>query len=225
MTPGQTLPADRRYAIENGPSGFDPDAPSSVCPKICFLMLMCGRAAGPAATHVMTTPRTHLSSATADGRLRAATFQPRRAGLAIEAFIRRFMRGEMRGPPKVLQSDGHSFSDVAAKVVSIINLASVAAHRDSRRRGPCTRCASAQISMWTAGQRRREFGLLGQEIAIGNARLKITKRITRCAAIEVDPDTGMRDLAIPDTLLRTFDHADCGVYARVIEGGEIQAGK
>jgi len=27
---GQTLPADRRYAIENGPSGFDPAAP------VCF---------------------------------------------------------------------------------------------------------------------------------------------------------------------------------------------
>ena len=25
---GQTLPADRRYAIENGPSGFDPAAPA-----------------------------------------------------------------------------------------------------------------------------------------------------------------------------------------------------
>ena len=24
---GQTLPADRRYAIENGPSGFDPEEP------------------------------------------------------------------------------------------------------------------------------------------------------------------------------------------------------
>ena len=24
---GQTLPADRRYAIENGPSGFDPAQP------------------------------------------------------------------------------------------------------------------------------------------------------------------------------------------------------
>ena len=24
LEPGQTLPADRKYAIENGPSGFDP---------------------------------------------------------------------------------------------------------------------------------------------------------------------------------------------------------
>ena len=36
---GQTFPADRRYAIENGTSGFDPRAPSWL-PKSCFLMLM-----------------------------------------------------------------------------------------------------------------------------------------------------------------------------------------
>ena len=37
--PGQTLPADRLYAIENGPSGFDPAAPGYL-PKSRFLMLM-----------------------------------------------------------------------------------------------------------------------------------------------------------------------------------------
>src|SRR5260370_2033018 len=36
---GETLPADRRYAIENGPSGFDPAAPVWM-PKSYFLMLM-----------------------------------------------------------------------------------------------------------------------------------------------------------------------------------------
>src|SRR5262249_58253729 len=39
LAPGKTIPADRRYAIENGPSGFDPAAPSYL-PKIRFLMLM-----------------------------------------------------------------------------------------------------------------------------------------------------------------------------------------
>ena len=43
-----------------------------------------------------------------------------------------------------------------------------------------------------------EFGLLGQEIAIGRERaLQVTKRIVRCAATDVDPDTGIRDLAFP----------------------------
>ena len=36
---GETLPADRRYAIENGPSGFEPASPVWM-PKSYFLMLM-----------------------------------------------------------------------------------------------------------------------------------------------------------------------------------------
>src|ERR1700756_4669335 len=39
LAPGETLVGDRRYAIENGPSGFDPDAPAYL-PKQRFLMLM-----------------------------------------------------------------------------------------------------------------------------------------------------------------------------------------
>ena len=49
-------------------------------------------------------------------------------------------------------------------------------------------------------------------------------RIVRCAATNVDPDTGIRDLSIPDTLMRSFGHADCGVYAEVIEAGEVAVG-
>ncbi len=39
LAPSQTLPADRLYAIENGPSGFDPADPQYF-PKQRFLMLM-----------------------------------------------------------------------------------------------------------------------------------------------------------------------------------------
>ena len=46
---------------------------------------------------------------------------------AIERFFADYCADELRGPPKVLFGEGHSFSDVAKKVVSIINLASVAA--------------------------------------------------------------------------------------------------
>jgi len=45
----------------------------------------------------------------------------------IESFFAQFCADELRGPPKVLHAPGHSFSDVARKVVSIINLASVSA--------------------------------------------------------------------------------------------------
>ena len=39
LSPGQTVPHDRLYAIENGPTGFDPNAPAYF-PKTRFLMLM-----------------------------------------------------------------------------------------------------------------------------------------------------------------------------------------
>ena len=39
LAPGQTVPGDRLYAIENGPTGFDPAHPAYF-PKQRFLMLM-----------------------------------------------------------------------------------------------------------------------------------------------------------------------------------------
>jgi uncharacterized protein YcbX len=70
-----------------------------------------------------------------------------------------------------------------------------------------------------------ELGLVGQTIALGpQARAKIVKRIVRCAATNVEPATGIRDLDIPPTLLRNLGHADCGVYAEVTVAGAIAAG-
>ena len=94
--------------------------------------------------------------------------------------------------------------------------------RSARRSIRCASAATSTSSGWPAWH---EFDLLGQEIAIGPAaRLKIVKRIVRCAATDVDPDTGIRDLAIPQTLMQSFGHADCGVYGEVVEAGEIAVG-
>jgi uncharacterized protein YcbX len=51
--------------------------------------------------------------------------------------------------------------------------------------------------------------------------LKVVKRITRCAAINVDPETAVRDLDIPPTLMRRLGHNECGIYAEVTAGGTI----
>lgn len=221
LKPGQTLPADRLYAIENGPSGFDPAAPAYF-PKQRFLMLMRNerlaslRTEYDEANHTLTIQWQGREAATGDLRTKEGR-------LAVEAFFRRFMPDELRGPPKVLFGDGHSFSDVAKKVVSIINLASVAAVENAAGLpvNPLRFRGNIYVEGWPAW---REFDLLGRELSLGSARVKVVKRIVRCAATEVDPDTGMRDLPIPSTLMQSFGHADCGVYAEVIAAGEIGAG-
>jgi uncharacterized protein YcbX len=109
-------------------------------------------------------------------------------------------------------------------VVSIINLASVAAVEGAVGRPvhPLRFRGNVYVTGWPAWH---EFDLVGREIAVGkHARLKIIKPIVRCAATNVDPDTGMRDLSIPDTLLRSFGHANCGVYGEVVEAGDIARG-
>jgi uncharacterized protein YcbX len=219
---GQTVPADRLYAIENGPSGFDPAAPGYL-PKSRFLMLMKNerlarlRTSFDAATHTLRIE--------ADGREAAnGDLRTPKGRAAVERFFAAFCSDELRGPPKILSAPGHSFSDVAKKVVSIINLASVAAVEKvaGARVHPLRFRGNVYVAGWPAWH---EFDLVGREITIGpDVRLKIVKRIVRCAATNVDPDTGIRDLTLPHTLLQTFGHADCGVYAEVVSDGSIEVG-
>ena len=134
------------------------------------------------------------------------------------------MPNELRGPPRVLFSAGHSFSDVAKKVVSIINLASVAAVEAAVGApvNPLRFRGNLYVDGWPAWH---EFSLVGRVLTVGkNAQLKVVKRIQRCAATDVDPDTGIRDLSIPRTLLENFGHTDCGVYAEVITPGTLTIG-
>ena len=222
LTIGQTLPADRLYAIENGPSGFDPMAPAYF-PKQRFLMLM--RNERLAMLRTDYNEADHTLTIQWEGREAArGDLRSKDGRLAIEAFFRRFMPKELRGPPKVLHGEDHSFSDVARKVVSIINLASVAAVEDAAGApvNPLRFRGNLYITGWPAW---REFDLLGADLRIGQtARLKVVKRIQRCAATDVDPETGIRDLTVPRTLLQNFDHTDCGVYAEVIAAGDISVG-
>ena len=218
---GQTLPADRRYAIENGPSGFDPADPKWMV-KAHFLMLM--RDEWLAALHSHFDDASGVLTIRRDGVIAAqGDLQTAEGRAAIERFFSDNYAGSIKGPPKVLSSEGHSFSDLARKVVSIINLGSLQAIESivGRPVHPLRFRANLYVEGWPAWH---EFDLLDQTLAIGGTRLKVVKRITRCAAVNVDPDTAARDLGIPQTLTQRLGHNECGVYAEVIAGGAIGVG-
>jgi uncharacterized protein YcbX len=219
---GNTVPADRLYAIENGPSGFDAAAPAYF-PKQRFLMLMRNERLAALDTRFDEASHTlvvhHDSREVVRGDLR--TTDGRRA---LEDFIAAYCVDELRGPPKVLHAPGHSFSDVARKVVSIINLASVAAVETlvGAPVDPLRFRANVYLEDWPAWS---ELERVGDILAVGSAaRLKVVKRIVRCAATNVEPGTGVRDLQIPESLLRACGHMDCGIYAEVIAPGPIAPG-
>jgi uncharacterized protein YcbX len=222
LTPGQTVPADRLYAIENGPSAFNPAAPKHQ-PKVRYLMLM--RNERLATLRTRFDDQSHTLTIDYEGREAArGDLRTAEGRAAIEQFFSSFSADDLRGAPKVLHAPGFSFSDVAAKVVSIINLASVADLENvvGAPIDPLRFRANLYVTGWQAWQ---ELDMVGRTLAIGDdVTVKIVKRIVRCAATNVDPVTGARDLEIPSTLMKSFGHADCGVYAEVVTGGAIAVG-
>jgi len=221
LSPGATFPLDRAWAIENGPAPFDPAAPKYL-PKARFLMLM--RNERLAALDTRLDDATTTLTIRRDGRIVATGRLDTADGrAAIEAFFDDYERDELRGPAKVLHAPGFSFSDVAAKVVSLINLDSV--------RDLCARIGADIHPLRFRGNLLveglpawSELDLEGRRITVGGVVFKGHKRIVRCAATNVNPDTAARDMEIPRALDHAFGHSDCGLYLRVVEGGEIRLG-
>ena len=65
---------------------------------------------------------------------------------------------------------------------------------------------------------------IGKKVRIGKAVFEICDNIDRCAATNVNIATGKADCNLPQHLRKTYGHIDCGVFARIIEKGEVEKG-
>jgi uncharacterized protein YcbX len=92
-----TLAADRLYAIENGPSGFDAAAPRHQ-PKLRFLMLMRNERLARLQTRYDDASGTPSSSRKAE-RPRAATFARARAARTSSASLPHIARASCEARP------------------------------------------------------------------------------------------------------------------------------
>ncbi|MGI9386487.1 MAG: MOSC domain-containing protein [Methyloligellaceae bacterium] len=221
LRPGETLRLDRHYAIENGKGRFDPSAPKYL-PKIHFLMLM--RIEGLANLETRFDADTHVLKISLNGMLAAeGNLKTRQGRMAIEQFLAGYLADDLRGSPHIVQADGHSFSDVPVKCIHLVNLATV---RDLEQHlGADVDPLRFRANIYFDGlDPWKEFDWLDRNIKIGSARAKVFARTERCAAANVDPKTGARDLTIPAALLRDFGHTDVGLYATIESGGTIRSG-
>jgi uncharacterized protein len=219
---GGYFPCDRLFAVENGPSGFDPAAPEHQ-PKIKFLMLMKqGALAGLStrydeASGVLTIARDGRE--VAQGDLRRAEGRA-----AIEAFLTDYLGSEIRGAVKLLEApEDFRFTDSKSGFVSLINLASVEAIAAAQ--GAPVDPLRFRGNLYVEGAEPWAEALWpGRRIRIGGATLDVLKMTDRCAATGVEPGTGRRDMDLVQTLRMNFGHIDCGVYARVESGGRVARG-
>lgn len=221
VSAGNTLPADRRFAIENGPGRFDPAAPKHL-PKINFLMLM--RNERLATLDTSYDDATETLTVERDGKRVASGQLTSRIGRQLlEQFLAAYMKDDLRGPPRIVEAEGHSFSDVAAKCLHVINLATL--REIERVAGRSLDPLRFRANVVVDGlEPWAEFKWLDKELTLGPVRATVFARTQRCAATNVDPSTAARDMSIPALLERTWGHSDFGIYAKVTQGGEIAIG-
>lgn len=217
------FPGDRLYAIENGPSGFNAVAPIHQ-PKVKYLMLMRDEALARLRTRYDDATRT-LTIDTGEGAPLEADLGTPEGRAAVEDLMRRVLPQSLRGEPRVLEAPPqYRFTDSPIGFVSLINLASVRAVEAFT--GMPVDPLRFRANLYVEGlEPFAELNLSGRVLeGPDGLRLKLTQRTQRCAATNVDPVSGIRDLDIPRAIDARLGHRDCGIYAEVIVGGSIKVG-
>ncbi|PIC01215.1 MOSC domain-containing protein [Caulobacter sp. X] len=219
---GACFPCDRLYAVEDGPSGFDPAAPDHIS-KMKFTVL----AKIPAVARVRTAydEASSVLSAKAHGHPDFAGDLRAPAGRAgFEAWLAAFLGEKASGPLKVIEGPGaHRFMDSKSGFVSIVNLASVRdlGQRIGRALDPLRFRANLYVEGWPAWV---ENDWTGRTLSIGGATAQVLKPIVRCAATHVDPGAGERDADLVKALFDLYGHMFCGIYLSVTVGGAVAEG-
>ncbi len=221
LSAGQCLPFDRVFALAQADAPLDPDKPAWLR-KTNFACL--------AANARLALLHTAYDTATDTWLIRPPGGEPLRARVstaegraAAEDFLTAFLGEEARGRLRLVRGNGHHFTDIPEKSVSIISLKSLAALERAcgQQLDPLRFRANFYVS---GGMEWGDFALLGQEVMLGRARLRVWKRIVRCAATEVNPATAERDANPPRELRKAFGHIDLGVQAEVLEDGLVAVG-
>ncbi len=221
---GGHVPGDRVFAIENGPSGFDPADPHHKA-KTHYFMLMRNEALARLRSRYDDAADMLVIEGEGGSRIEARCGDPDGAR-AIAAFVAQHVPDpERRGDAALLAAPtGFRFTDSREGYVSLINLASVAAI-ERMTGAPVDPLRFRGNVHMTGLPAWGEFDLVGKVLAAPSGlRLEVTSPIVRCAATNVDPGTGLRDLAIPKALMHHLGHMDCGIYVKVIAPGSLAAG-
>ena len=69
-----------------------------------------------------------------------------------------------------------------------------------------------------------ERNWIGKNIKINNVLFKVERNIPRCVAINLKPKTDNSDQNLLQSLKKTYNHLDMGVYLRSLNDGKIKVG-
>lgn len=214
VTPGQTMPGDRVWAVAHEVSKADgsqwvPCANFSRGSKAPQLMAISARLKGDTVT-LSHPDRPDL------------TFDPDEQQQVFLDWVQPLMPADRAASARIIRVPGRGMTDSDYPSISLCNMAS---HRAVEQKlGSNLSIQRWRGNIWFDGLPLwEEFDWLGREVQIGEAVFSVKERIQRCLATTANPKTGVRDA---DTLgtLKNWGHQDFGVYTEVVRGGTISVG-
>lgn len=220
LTPGDTMPWDRVWAIAHEVARVTPDTRAwAPCANFCrgakSFELMAIRAEVDETSSRVTLrhPRAEAITLNPD--------HPDDAARLID-WITPLSNPARAQPAFVVRADrGMTDSDFPS--ISILNTASL--NSLGERLGRRLAMERFRGNVWLDGVAPfGEFDLVGRDLRIGGAVLRVREPITRCKATTVDPVTGASDADTLGALRSGWGHEDFGVYAEVVAGGRIMLG-
>lgn len=214
LSAGACLPWDRHWAVAHEAArlhdGWSPCANFSRGAKAPALMAITARLDEARAAVTLHHP--------ARGEITFRPDAPEDLARFLD-WVRPLVPADRAAPARIV-SAGRGMTDSAFASVAVLSLASL---RDlSARMGRDLSIHRWRGNLWIEGLAPwAEWDLIGREIRIGAARLRLEERITRCRATMADPETGAIDADTLGALQGAFGHRDFGLYATVLDGGTV----
>jgi len=222
---GEVIPGDREYAFARAGVQFDPDQPEYL-QKTNFLALVRDEKLAEFDTRFDPESKSLSIFKNSELVMEAELANAVDCVAAAELF-RDHLEMSPENCPSIVRAtggtEGHSFSDVPNKAISLISLASLRefGEKIGAEIDPIRFRGNINFDSDEAWQ---EFEWLDRDLKIGDVVLRAFKRIQRCAATMVNPATAIRDINVPKKLHENYAHMDMGIYTEVVKGGEIKCG-
>ncbi|MCO4823369.1 MAG: MOSC domain-containing protein [Amylibacter sp.] len=221
LTQGKTMPWDRVWAVAHDMAKFDDANPEwahcvnfsrgAKAPELMAINVTMNESANTLTfTHYALDPLTINPDVPSDGAKLVAWTKP-------------IMPADRAPSDRIVRAPDRGMTDTPFPSISINSHASLADLSDK---------AGEQLSplrwrgnVWVDGAAPwDEFNWIGRHARIGGTLLKIVDPIKRCPATTANPETGKRDVDTLKFLSENYGHKDFGVYAEVVETGEVKLG-